>query len=371
MKRRGSSGKKERDYKVLFLILEKEKKVHMEISFSKEPAAVLRKHWRGEIDETKDLFSRNNPRAKPVMWVWDIDRVPRKKATAYLKEWERFFLKEGYEIIGQTPAYDPGESIFRLDGIEKYRVTRMNVATLIRGKNCRIVKCENAGEKRLAASQKYTTEAADDLLRIRVKADVANVFRDLCEEESLTHGQGIAMLLSSYTGHNDLVVSDLRDRLQKAEKVINEKNRKIEKLQGELRSWKESLEYPQKYQTLCLQDQLLRELYERCPTLGLCSDLMIRRYSHGMGINIFPEGKEYTFVSQEGIMPLCVEHLQYSQTYPACCSSIATNSAGSLLHSLFHSESSGETGRSLQYGASHCNSGTSGSSGRKEGNVPD
>ena len=62
MKRRGSSGKKERDYKVLFLILEKEKKVHREISFSKEPAAVLRKHWRGEVDETKDLFSRNNPR---------------------------------------------------------------------------------------------------------------------------------------------------------------------------------------------------------------------------------------------------------------------------------------------------------------------
>ena len=76
--------KKNRHYSVLFLLLKEQQRVYMDISFARDFGAVLRKHWDGRVPCTRELFSRENPQAKPEMIVWKIGYVLREEANVFL-----------------------------------------------------------------------------------------------------------------------------------------------------------------------------------------------------------------------------------------------------------------------------------------------
>ena len=95
---------KERDYNILFLIDGEKKVVYLEPSFSKDPAAVLRKHLRGEKPETADVFSRESSAVLPAMWVWKAGCLTRKKVLVCLLKWQKIFRSEGYNILGMDIA---------------------------------------------------------------------------------------------------------------------------------------------------------------------------------------------------------------------------------------------------------------------------
>lgn len=306
------------DQYILFLIDEDGKKVHIEVSANKEPEAVLRKHWRGDDPDTKEVFSKDNPKAKPVMQVWYAGNLTRRKSKAFLMEWELLFTAAGYEIVGSKISYSFRQNPPALSGIEKFAFRKASVSGLLNGDIGRTIKCDEEGGGRRSPFQKFTAEPTDIILRVRVKTETANTFRSFCEREGLTHGQGLELLLAEYTGNNDAVIRDLQERLLKADRCIEENNQKNFRLQETINQLEEDRNYPKKYRTAELQKLLLEDFFNHLPPMKQPLGKMLKRYNYREGVKAFPQARVYSFPLEEGNIHMYVEHIRISKGDPHC-----------------------------------------------------
>ena len=318
MKRKKTSKGTPRRYKLLCLRHEKPKTVYLTISFSSEPEAVLRKHWRGDVPETKAIFSKHNQNAEPKIWVWNIGFVTRMEALVYLQKWEALFSQEGYEIIRGEAFAENATDLPELSGTEKRRLRNLSVSVLLSGSQGKVVECNKAESRRLSPSQKFGTDAADEFLQFRVKSDTVYRFRTLCDELEMTQNQGFELLMAAFTEDYDPLLQDLQSRLEKAVTELNRKDQRIKDLKEALKKSEEGKDYPKKYQAALLQHQLLRSFLDQLPVPDTSGKCMIKRYSHRSGKYALPERKDYTYPSQEGIIKLVVEHMDYSRGPNAC-----------------------------------------------------
>lgn len=318
MRREDSTSGKNRQYNILCLINNELKLAHLSLSFSTEPEAVLRKHWRGEISETKEYFSKENQSADPKMWVWNVGYVTRKEAAIYLKEWESAFVHEGYELCSSSVISIDSEIISTLSYREKTRLRDLSVSALLSGTQGYCVECNKVPSQRLSPSQKFGREAADEFLQFRVKTGTANRFRRLCNDLGMTQNQGLEFLMATYTENYDPLIQELQNRLEKAVEELNKKDLKINDLKKLLKKIEEGKEYPKKYQAALLQHQLLRRFLDQLPAPDTSDKRMIKRYSHRSGQYVFPERKKYMYPLQEGVIKLRVEHMDYSRGPNSC-----------------------------------------------------
>lgn len=318
MKKPTNKKEKITDQYILFLIDEDDKKVHLEVSASKEPVAVLRKHWRGDDPDTKEVFSKDNPKAKPVMQVWYAGNLTRRKAKAFLMEWELLFTAAGYEIVGSKISHSFRQNPPVLSDIEKLTFRKASVSGLLNGDIGRTIKCDEEGGGRRSPFQKFTAEPTDEILRVRVKTETANHFRRFCEREGLTHGQGLELLLAEYTGNNDVVIQDLRERLIKADRIAEEANQKILKLSDAVKQMEEGRNYPKKYRTAELQKLLLEDFFNHLPPMKQPLGKMLKQYNYREGVMAFPQGRDYSFPLEEDNIHMHVEHIRISKGDPNC-----------------------------------------------------
>lgn len=303
---------------IYFLVQREEKKVYIDLTSSKEPSAVLRKHWRGEDKDTREIFSRENPKAKPVMWLWDAGYLTRKKAKVFVLEWEQLFAAEGYKIVGSKISASFRRNPPEISDIEMYSFRKVSVSGLMNGSIGWRVECSAEGGEKLSPYQKFTTEPADETLRIQVREDTAEAFRAFCRKEGLTHGQGLELLLAEHTGLYDTAVYDLRERLIKANEELEACSHKIKQLREAVIRAEEDKPSTKKYRMVELQSMLLLEFFRTFPPMGYPDDSIICPYSYEEGQRFFPQGRTYSFPQEEGIIHLRVEHMQYSRGYPAC-----------------------------------------------------
>lgn len=302
---------------VLFLVQREDKKVYIDVTSSKEPSAVLRKHWRGDDKDTREIFSHENPKAEPVMWLWDAGYLTRKKAKVFVLAWERLFTAEGYEVVGSKISSSFRKKPPKLSGIEMYIIRKASVSDLLKEAIGWTVKCSAECGGRRSPYQKFTTKATDETLRIQVREDAADRFRTFCRKEGLTHGQGLELLLAEHTGRYDTVVYDLRERLTKANEELEARDRKIEELQNSIIRAEEDKPSSKKYRTAELQSMLL-EFFRTFPDMGYPDAMIMKPFSYKAGERSFPQGREYSFPAEEGIVHLRVEHIRYSQGKNAC-----------------------------------------------------
>lgn len=197
---------------ILFLIQREEKKVHIDVTSSKEPSAVLRKHWRGDDKDTQKIFSHENPKAEPVMWLWDAGNLTRKKAKVFVLAWEQLFTAEGYEVVGSKISSSFQKKPPKLSGIEMYTIRKASVSGLLKGEIGWMVKCGAEVGTRLSPYQKFTTEPTEETLRIQVRKETTDSFRAFCDKEGLTRGQGLELLLAEHTGLYNAVINDLQEK---------------------------------------------------------------------------------------------------------------------------------------------------------------
>lgn len=303
---------------ILFLIQREEKKVYIDVTSSKEPSAVLRKHWRGDDKDTQKIFSHENPRAKPVMWLWDAGYLTRKKAKVFILEWERIFTAEGYEVVGSKISSSFRKKPPKLSGIEMYTIRKASVSGLLKGEIGCMVKCGAEGGTRLSPYQKFTTEPTEETLRIQVRRETADSFRAFCDKEGLTRGQGLELLLAEHTGLYNAVISDLQERLRKASEVLEERDNKIEALREAIIRAEEDKPSSKKYRTAELQSMLLLEFFRTFPDMGYPDAMIMKPFSYNAGERNFPQGREYSFPEEEGIVHLRVEHIRRSRGTNAC-----------------------------------------------------
>ena len=306
----------QREYKILFMFHKGKKLVHAEISFARDPSAVLRKHLRGEVPATKDVFGRDHMGEDRAMLVWEIGYVNRSEAMAYLRAWKEKIQNGGYEWIGCV-SLDNNKGK-ELTGYEKYRIEKLSIEQLLNGAIGQVVRSEHAGESRRSVFQKLSTTATNDLLRIRTNGATINRFRQMCQDRGMTQNQGFELLVGSCTGSVDSLVSDWQKRLEKANEEINVRNSQIDELKEKLRRMEEGKEYPKKYRKAKLRGDLLREFFARLPEPEYKPKQKLRIHSSCSGKMIFPGGAKYMYPENEGIILLTLEHAQYSQSKPSC-----------------------------------------------------
>lgn len=338
---------KERDYNILFLIDGEKKAVYMEPSFSKDPAAVLRKHLRGEKSETADIFSRESFAGLPAMWVWKAGWLTRKKALVCLLEWQRIFRSEGYSILGMDIATEKMEELPKLSGIEKRVLRNISVANLINGKISERIESEHGGVEKLSAFQKHYVDAADEVLQVRVKNETACRFRNLHKDLGMTQNQVLELLMSEHTGDIKPLMWDLRERLEKAEEELKKKDEEIKQLREALRKSEETKEYPKKYQVAIIQSELVRTLIDSFPKIDMSEDMMIKRYSKKQGKLVFPEGRLYAFPKEEGAIRIRVEHMQHSSGHPSCLFIFGKDECGNRLKIRWYPQKNIRFGESM------------------------
>lgn len=325
-------------YNLLCLRNEMLKIVYLTISFSSDPAAVLRKHWRGDVPETKEIFSNHNKSAEPKMWIWKIGLVTRMEALAYLQKWESLFLQEGYEVISSEVLSENTMNEQELSRTEKRRLRNLSVTAFFSGRQGESVECDKVAGKRLTPSQKFATSAADEFLQFRVKEDTVFRFRRLCDGLGMTHNQGLELLMSSYTGNYDPLLQDLQSRLEKAVAELDKSGIRIKRLQTALRKSEEGKEYPKKYQAALLQHQLLCSFLEQLPVPDTSGKQMIKRCSYRRGKYVLPERMDYRFPEQEGVIKLAVAHMDYSKGPYACLFIYGKNEEGEKIKIRWHTQ---------------------------------
>lgn len=294
------------------------KKVHMEVSSNKEPVAILRKHWRGDDEKTRSIFSKENQNAEPRMWVWRVGYMTRENAKVFLLEWEKIFEAEGYEIIGSNVSKRYRDNAPVLTGEEERIIAKVSVSKLLSCEICQMIQCNPDGGERLPASQKYSTKTEKETLRLQVEPDVRISFWKFCREKGLTGNQGLMLLMADYTGEYDSLLDDLQSRLDKANVELQEHEQKISSLRDDLKRSEENKDYPKKYRTAELQGRLLKEFLKTLPAVDCPPERMLWRYNYREGTRIFPEAREYSFPTEEGIVHMCVEHIQHSRGHPSC-----------------------------------------------------
>lgn len=313
-KRSGNSS----NQRVIFLVQENEGKVFIDISCSAEPKAVLRKHWRGDDPVTKAVFSRENPEAKPVMWLWDTGCLDRSEAKVFAMEWEQLFTTEGYKIVGSKISHDFQQNPPKFSECEMERLRNTSVSGLLNGEVGYRVECGAENATRRSAYQRYTSRLADETLRVQVKNETADRFRRFCKKEGLSQGQGLERLLANHTGNYDAVILDLQERLRKADSLVEESKQKILNLRETVKALEENRNYPKKYRMAELQNLLLKDFFENLPPMKGYSGKKLKEYDYGEGVLAFPQGGQYSYPAEEGNVHICVEHIRISKGYPSC-----------------------------------------------------
>lgn len=310
--------KSNRKFNILFLIKQEKRKAYMEISFARDPSAVLRKHWRGENPLTRELFSRENAEAIPEMWVWSAGYMSRKEAVGCMLAWKQRFETEGYEILGDYSTLIPKEALPKMHGRELDMLGDISVLGLLEGRIGKCVECAKKDGKTLPATQKFTVEPADEFLKVRVQYETAKRFREMCNKDGVTQGQGLERLMAECSGDISPVVLDLQERLEKANTQLAKKDAKIDELRELLRKSEEAKEYPKKYRMAELQGNLLNAFFERLPSPQYLDKEKLHIYSSSSGKMAFPQGVGYSFPKEEGVVLLTLEHVRYSRGHPAC-----------------------------------------------------
>lgn len=302
-----------RRYSVLFLVLKEQQKVHMQISFAQDHSSILRKHWCGEIPETKEYFSRKNPQAKPEMLVWNIGYVTREEAKAFLQKWEEIFSQKGFQIIGSQLTDDELKDD---KWFWKHRniLRQINFESLMQGVGVQKVVCGENGRVKKSASQKYTVKAAEEMLNIRTTWEVACLFRSFCKENGLTQNQGLLLLLEmANDGSNStLLLQDMQGRLGRADEKIANNTEIIDRLHREIQEEKESKKRPREVDAARIQNMLIKKFFAYLPTPEF-TEAYMKRYSAKMSKEIFPEKNGYHYPEKDGVYLLYLEHIGYSK----------------------------------------------------------
>lgn len=304
-------------YSILFLLQEEPKRVYMEISYAKEKAAILRKHWQGRCRQTQEYFSSKCSGAKPEMLVWEIGYISKEKAMVFLKKWEDIFIQEGYQIAGSRRKDEKPQKRVRLNSVEKVKLEGITLANLLAGKDVKKIVCGEEGGARKGAPQKYTVEAAEAIFRVRVTYEVRRDFRKFCRENELTQNQGFALLLSYADKENseNYLYQDFRGRLEKADALLKEQEETIQKLREELQSERDSKERPRKVRIAMLQDELLKLFFKKLPKPHFTED-KLKQCSKRQSKMAFPNKAPYQFPKKEGVYLVHLEHVKYVSSSP-------------------------------------------------------
>lgn len=302
-----------RDYQILFMIQEEEKRVYMEISFAKDVSAVLRKHWNGENRSTEAYFSYRNATAKPEMRVLEIGYVRRNTAKIFLNKWAEAFRGKGYQVIGtQFEDEELNEKQF-IDYLNRAALQKIDLDKVLQGTDVEIITCHKSERKKKSAEQKYAVEPVDSVLNIRTTTQLAEAYRNFCKENNLTQNQGLALLLAG-TEENarKFLNADIRERLCIADAALAERDRVISHLRKELEEERNTRQESKKDYVARIQHSLLGTFFESLPTPVFAQDRM-KCWSVKSSQEIFPEEEEYHFPNQDGVLILRLDHVRYAR----------------------------------------------------------
>lgn len=304
MRNRRGEKLQERDYKVLILLWEKEKTVCAWISFSKTPDIELKKRWLAL-----------NPNVKPETLMWNMGVVKRDVAAYALQKWQADFVELGFQIAGQSEDTVTRKSKPNLKSAERARLAEISVDALLRNREYWRVTCKNGKVKEKSCVEKFAVNTARESLCIRVTEEVANAFRQCCRGNSFTQSQAMAYLLDQANegGDDNLLVDDLTDRLDKADKEIKKAHQKLALLQKALGKERQGKEYPKKYQAARLQNELLKTFFNRLSAPESPGMIKLKKCSARISAQVFPERREYTYPDRDGVILLYLEHIAYGK----------------------------------------------------------
>lgn len=302
-------------YYVIFLLQEKTKRVFIDISFSKDLKKVLRKHWQGNNPETREFFSMENPDALPQMHVWKAGNMPRPKARVYLEKWKTVFAEAGYAVYGSGKAKWSGKPYKALTREDDRVLRKISVELFDQGKEVSMICCEDIGEIKKAAHQKYFAGASDETLNIRTNTEIAYAFRQYCFEKELTQSQGLMLLLEEKAEDQGMLGKDLQARLDKADRIIEEQKEMISSLRLQLKQARTNPEASKKLERADLRKQLLNEFFNRLPEAEYAFYAPIQRRSRRQITAMFEDLPQYRLPTKSEIIHMTVDGIGYGKRY--------------------------------------------------------
>lgn len=319
MRNRRNEKFQEREYKILFLLWEKERIVCAWISFSQTPDIELRKRWMGLTSSEEQFLTEDSICKKPETLMWEVGLVRREVAVYALQKWQTDFELHGFEIVGKSEDIVAKHLKPILKNAERARLAEISVDALLQNMQQWHIVCKDQKGKEKNSAEKFVVNPASESLSVRTTEDVANAFRQYCRDNALTQSQALASLLdkANQTGDENILVRDLADRLGKADEQLKQAYQKNENLQNALKKEKQSKEYPKKYQAARLQDELLKAFFHRVSSPKSPGMIKLKKCSPKISAHIFPERGEYNYPDHDGVILLYLEHMAFEKTtYP-------------------------------------------------------
>ena len=306
---------KRRRYRIIFLMQEKSKHVFVDISFAEDLKKVLRKHWQGKQSDTVEYLSMENVDAVPQMFVWELGDMSRGKALVFLEKWKSVFENQGYIVHGSKKSRGRSVSLNLLTSSEKRCLNEISTELFLQRKQIYVIRCEDVGEMRKPAHQRYGTAASNETLNIRTSSDIAYEFRQFCLRNDLTQSQGLMCLLDGKAATQGALEQDLQARLRNADRLIAEKNEIIAGLRAQLEKARSNPEYPKKYERAALQNQLLKEFIKRIPEPDQIWYEQISKRSWRQINTAIPELKRYRLPKESKIVEATIEEIGYGKHF--------------------------------------------------------
>lgn len=300
-------------YYIIFLLQEKTKRIFVDVSFSKDLKKVLRKHWQGHNPETAEIFSMENADAIPKMHVWEAGEMPRPKALVYLEKWKTVFAEAGYDVYGSAKAKWPGKPYNVFTSEDRRALSKISVELFKQGKEFQVICCEDAGENKKVAHQKYCAVVSDETLSIRTNGEIASEFRDYCWKNDLTHSQGLMQLLEGKAEEQGMLEKDLQARLHKADRIIEDQKETISRLRSQLKQARSNPEESKKLERAKLQNLLLEEFFKRLPAVDHTSSVQIKRRNRRQIAAMIGDLSQYCLPAKSEIIQLRIEEVGYGK----------------------------------------------------------
>lgn len=213
-------------YYTYFIISETAQIVYVGTSCAKDKLAILRKHLRGEVVSTKEIFGPGQNRVIPYIHICAEKHFDCNNAQVDAKYWVGYLSRQGYQVIGSEMVPNALMKSVRAEIALKDTVGR-TLQEVLAAEGTQNLYSATHGDERKTLRHKYTVYAKDTVLNIRTKSEVAQAFRTLAVQMDATQSQTLGALLDAYSGVSKFEVEDLLERLQKAQERYDELEKEL------------------------------------------------------------------------------------------------------------------------------------------------
>lgn len=294
-------------YYVFFIINETARVVFVGTSCAKDQLAILRKHLRGEVMETKEFFGPGEGQIVPYMHICERRHFTREDAKIDARYWRGYFFHQGYQVIGDDVVPDALMKSSRAKIIFGDIESAMLQEVLMEA-GTQNLHSSTRGGVRKTTRQKICAHSMDTVLNIRTEGEIAQAFRELTVKRGVTQSQMLGALIDEYSGVTNFEVQNLLDDLEETQERREELNKEIYRCAAN--GYRHEMRLRIKISVL---KAMVDEVTSKWSYRGAVSEGTVPLYTRRQAQRIFSERRNYSQPEEAGTRTIRIDCLVYGR----------------------------------------------------------